>query len=152
MITPKRSQGLHRLAAAAWVSRRTGYRVAHSVLRYWESRRLLRVQNPGRRTPACYDVSDLIRLEVVCTLRRDGASLQRIGRALRELTKLIPDILKRPGAWRLAVDARGNVVRIEGEQTLLELTTRTPGQLAVFDAAEIAREARTALERKARTA
>jgi DNA-binding transcriptional MerR regulator len=140
----KRGVGLDRLAAAAWASRRTGYRISHSVVSYWERRRLLRPQNPGRRIPACYTVPDLIRLEVVSTLRRDGASLQRVGRALRELRRLLPRLVDRASTWRLAVDSRGHVVRFEDGERLLELTA-SAGQLAVFNVADIAREARAAI-------
>jgi DNA-binding transcriptional MerR regulator len=114
------------------------------VVSYWERLRLLRPQNPGRRIPACYTVSDLIRLEVVCTLRRDGASLKRVGRALRDLSRLLPLLMTRPGARRLAVAPQGHVVHFEDANTLLELSA-SAGQLAVFNIADIAREARAAI-------
>lgn len=144
--------GLNRLEAAAWVTKRTRFRVEHSTLRDWERGGLLRNQRPGRRMPCIYGVTDLIRAEILATLRRDGASLQRIKRALRALAHLIPEVIDRPGSWHLAVTPLGDVVRIEDGATVLELTSRTPGQYLFFDAAEIARRARAVLDRKERTA
>lgn len=141
--------GLNRLEAAAWVARRTGFPVLHTTLRNWERAGLLRNQQPGRRLPCAYGVADLIRAEILATLRRDGAPLQRIKRALRALRALIPDVIERPGAWRLAVTPAGDVVRIEDATTVLELTTRTPGQYLFLDAAEIARAAGAAVARVA---
>ena len=144
--------GLNRLEAAAWVTRRTRFAVLHTTLRDWERGGLLRNQKPGRRLPCAYGVPDLIAAEVIATLRRDGAPLQRIKRARHELSRLIPDILDRPGVWRLAVTPKGDVVRLEDGATVLELTGKTPGQYLFLDAGEIAREAHAALALKARTA
>ena len=141
--------GLNRREAAAWVTRRTGARVDHTTLRNWERGGLLRNQRPGRRSPCAYNVADLIRAEILATLRRDGAPLQRIKRALRELRTLILDVIDRPGAWRIAVTPAGDVVRIEDRTTVLELTTRTPGQYLFLDVAEIARAAGVAVRRTA---
>ena len=75
--------------------------------------------------------------------------MQRIKRALRELRTLILDVIDRPGAWRIAVTPAGDVVRIEDRTTVLELTTRTPGQYLFLDVAEIARAAGVAVRRTA---
>lgn len=75
--------------------------------------------------PAAYRVDDLVRLRLIAELRREGAPLQRIRRAVRSLLALFPELRDRPGSWRLAVLASGDVVRIEGD--LFDLT-RQPGQ------------------------
>lgn len=146
--------GLHRKDAAAFVSKQAAYHVPEPTLRFWEARGLLRDQNPGHRAPCSYGVPELIGAATIAALRRDGASLQRVRRALRELRRLIPDILEHPGTWRLAVDGRGQVVRVEDSTTLLELTGETPGQLTVtiFDAGAFATEARAVIDRKLRAA
>src|SRR5437870_89163 len=117
-MTDNGESGLSRTEAAAWVTRRTRYRVAMTTLRNWERSGLLRNQLPGKRVPCAYGIGELIAAEILAMLRRDGASLQRVRRALRELARLIPDILRRPGSWRLAVDGSGQVVRVEDSTTL----------------------------------
>src|SRR5262245_13728183 len=145
------THGLSRTEAARWVTRRTHYSVAHASLRNWERGGLLREQRPGRRVPCSYRVPELIRAEVIAVLRRDGASLKRVRRALRALARLIPNILERRGDWRLAVDGAGELVRLESAQTLLALI-ETLGQpavtLTVFDADAIARDACVELGRR----
>ena len=136
--------GLNRLEAAEWVRRHTGYALWNTTLRNWERFGLLRNQTPGRRNPACYTVPDLVAAAVVSTLRRDGASLRRVRAAHRALARLLPDILNRPGEWRLAVDSAGHVHCIANASTLLELTKK-PGQLSVFHAGELVRRARAAV-------
>jgi hypothetical protein len=82
---------------------------------------------------------------MLCALRFEGASLQRLRKAFRELARIMPGIADAPPEWRLAVRPSGEVVRVESDLELLELT-RKPGQLAaVLDAGEIAREARALL-------
>ena len=121
--------GLNRTEAARWVSRVTGTKpvLDSAYLAYWESRGLLRKQSPGRRRPASYGVNDLLRVRLIVELRREGAPLQRIGRAVRALAKLAPEVLDYPARWRLAVDARGDVHRITDGNQLLALTNK-PGQ------------------------
>lgn len=89
------------------------------------------------RSPASYRVDDLLRLRIVAELRREGAPLQRIRKAIRNLVALFPEMHNRPGSWRLAVLANGDVVRI-GDRDLFDLT-RQPGQsgwLFLLDAGE----------------
>jgi hypothetical protein len=152
MARAQEAVGLNRIEASVWVSRRSGYTVPHTSLRNWERCGLLRHQHPGRRAPCAYGVPDLIAAATIGALRRDGASLQRVRHALRELRHLLPDILDKPGTWHLAVDGRGHVVHVEGTETLLELSSR-PRQiqsqtLTLFDAGAIAREARAEMERR----
>lgn len=137
--------GLSRVHAAAFVSDRIGRRVPFPTLQHWERTGLLRRQAPGRRRPSCYTIADLVRLEAIATLRRDGVSLQRVRRGVRELVKLIPNILDRPGDWRLAVTGSGEVVRLENPDTVLQLT-RQPGQLAILDGADLVRAALEAVQ------
>lgn len=144
------STGLHRRAAAAWITRRTGYRLTDMALLSWERSGLLPRQDPGRRRPARYGVGELVTAACIAELRRNGAPLQRVRKALAALRRLLPDIAARPGAWRLAVTSRGDVVHITREKDLLELTRR-PGQYvsSVLDAGGYAEEARKAVTRAA---
>lgn len=142
-----RTIGLSRRAVAEFISERTGYRVPHTVLHFWEETGLLpsRGRGAGRWTPALYDVRDIVRACIVAELRRSGASLQRIRIAVRWLGRNLPELEERPGSWRLAVTSSGDVVRIESDAHLLELT-RTPGQITLFNAAELLAAARAAIE------
>src|SRR5438128_1700442 len=87
--------GLNRLEAAAWVTDQAGYSVPVASLRNWECAGLLRAQHPGRRVPCAYGIPELIAAAAVATLRRDGASLRRVRRAIRALRRLIPDLADR---------------------------------------------------------
>jgi len=140
--------GLDRTRAAEWATRATGYAVSEATLRHWERRALLRPQQPGHRVPCLYRLDDLVRLSALAILRRDGASLQRITRAMRSLRHFLPEIEPHPGAWRLAVVASGDVVRIENDRQALELT-RQPGQIAFLDAGALKAEAQAAIEEHA---
>lgn len=121
--------------------------MSSATLRYWEAIGLLRRQRPGHRVPSCYGIHDLVRLRILAELRRDGAPLQRVRKALRELQRLLPGVLDKPGAWQLAVTSKGQVVRIENDQQLLDLTRR-PGQLvwALFEIGSYISDARAAIE------
>jgi hypothetical protein len=89
-----------------------------------------------------------VRVEVVAALRRDGATVPRVRRAVRELVRYVPQIAIRPGDWRVAVTGRGNIVRLDSDpRTLLELT-RQPGQLAILDAGAMVRAAQDAVDRR----
>lgn len=141
--------GIDRVRAAALISRRMGRPVAPTTLRYWERVGLL---NPipalcrGPHHPARYRLSDLVAAEMLCALRFEGVSLQRLRKALEEMARVMPGIVDAPPEWRLAVRPSGEIVRVESDLALLELT-RNPGQLAVvLDAGEIARCAREILE------
>lgn len=115
--------GMHRLEAAAWVSERTDYPVTESVLRFWEAGGILREKHPGRRRPAIYGVHELVAACVVADLRRNGAPLQRVRRALHNLKRFLPDIAEKPaGAWRLAVLPNGDLVHLERDASVLRLT------------------------------
>ena len=91
---------LNRLDAAEFVSRTTGHRVAGSTLTYWEARSLLRRQRPGRRVPSRYFAVDLVAAVALARLRRGGACLRKTRRAMRELRRLLPNVIGRPGARR----------------------------------------------------
>lgn len=144
------AHGLSRTDAAAFVTRRTGHRVTHTVLAYWETQGLLpRVgRGRGRWTPAHYTVRELVAAEVVATLRRDGAPLQRVKKARGALLRLMPDLENRPGEWRLAVTAAGDVVRVEGLEQLMELSTRSPGQMLLVNAGELVAAAQEEIVRR----
>ncbi len=118
------------------------------MLRWWEQHHLVRpLLTPGR-APTVYRTTDLVAAQALAVLRRDGAPLQRIRRALRALEGGVPEIIEQPGEWRLAVLTSGDVCRLEDAGRLLELTRR-PGQLAVFlNAGELVAAAHTAVEQK----
>ena len=139
-----RMVGIDRNEAAAWAYDTTGYLVTEQTLRYWERQGVLRAQRPGRRNPCSYGLDDLVKLRAVTELRRDGAPLQRVRKALRWLAVHLPDIKARPGAWRLAVTSTGEVVRIESDKQVLQLS-RQGGQLAFLDAGLFVREAKREL-------
>jgi len=139
--------GLDRRQAAQWASRVTGYEVGDTTVRYWEERGLLRRQRPGNRRPASYGLPDLIQLRLLVELRREGAPLQRIRRALEELGRLFPELKDRPGSWTLAVTASGSIALVTGAEELVELSRR-PGQSGWFyliDGAGYMGEAKQAL-------
>jgi len=139
--------GLNRKQAAQWVSKATGCAVYPELVRYWEAVGLLRRQRPGCRVPAEYRIDDLVRLRLIAELRREGAPLQRIRRAVRNLRTLFPELRDRPGAWHLAVLGDGRVVHIEG-QNLFDLARR-PGQsgwLFLLDARDYLTKAQRAIE------
>lgn len=144
-------QGLSRTDAAAFVTRRTGHEVAHTVLAYWESQGLLPKagRGRGRWTPARYTVRELVAAEIVARLRRDGASLQRVKKAKAALLRLMPELEGRPGEWRLAVTASGEVVRVQSLAEVMELSTRAPGQMLLVDARELVAAAQDEIERRA---
>lgn len=133
--------GLDRHQAAAWASETTSYTVTEQTIRYWERQGVLRRQRPGSRVPCSYRLDDLVKLRAVAELRRDGAPLQRVRKALRWLAGHLPEIEARPGAWRLAVTASGEVVRIESDKQVLQLS-RQGGQLAFLDAGQFVRDAK----------
>lgn len=136
---------MDRSRAAEWVSKATGYDVSLGSIRYWESGGLLRDQRPGNRVPAEYRVDDLVRLRLIAELRREGAPLQRIRRAVRNLLNLFPELRDRPGAWHLAVLASGDMVHVQGD--LFDLTRR-PGQtgwLFLLDARQYVEDAERAV-------
>jgi len=146
------SKVLSRTDAAAFVSRRTGRRVVHTVLAYWESQGLLpRVgRGRGRWTPALYTVRELVAAEIVARLRRDGASLQRVKRAKAALLRLMPELEGRHGSCSLAVTPSGDVVRAESIEQLMEISTNTPGQMLLLDAGELVKAARQEIEKRSR--
>lgn len=145
-----REPGLSRTDAAAFVTKRTGHYVPHTTLRYWELSRLLRAQRTGRGNPSLYTVPDLVAACMVAELREKRVSLQRIRKALRVLLELMPELRELPGAWRLAVTERGDVVRVnEGGSELLELTS-APGQTGwvwLWECSTVTREAELAVQR-----
>jgi hypothetical protein len=147
--------GLNRVQAAAFLTRRTGQSFCEGRLRAWEARGLLSplpARCRGPHHPAVYRLPDLLAAEIIATLRLQGASLQRLRRGLRELSRLMPGIMERPGEWNLAATAAGDVVRIQSDREWLELT-RKPGQLAVrIDAGALARELRALVKDEKRTA
>jgi DNA-binding transcriptional MerR regulator len=140
--------GIARLEAARFLTRRIGYKVIERTLRYWEQHGLLAPKyGGGRGIRTIYRLSDIVAASVVVTLRRDGASLQRVRRAMVHLRRLIPSIIDAPHAWRLAVTGAGEVVRIENNGTLLELTNQ-PGQVAlsIINVGALAEDARKLIE------
>lgn len=145
-----REAGLSRTEAAAFVTKRTGHYVPHTTLRHWELTGFMRAQSPGRRRPANYTVPDLVAACMVAELREKRVPLQRVRKAMHELFRLMPDLRGRPGAWRLAVTERGQVVRVnEGGRELLELTN-APGQTGwvwVWECSTVTREAELAVQR-----
>lgn len=146
-----RTAGLNRKQTAIWCQKVTGYRVTHTTLQYWEQRGLLRKQAPGHRVPASYGVNDLVRVRVLAELRRAGAPLQRMRKALRALAQFLPEILESPGAWNLAVLPNGEIVRIESATQLMEVS-RSLGQMgwvAMFDATQYVKDAQSAIEEAA---
>lgn len=141
--------GMNRIEAAAFVSARTGRRLGHTVLRYWEAVGVLEKRGRGRRTPVRYGVRDLVAACLVAELRATGASLQKVRKAREALRRLWPELDGRPGAHRFAVKPNGELVRVsESGRELTELTRQT-GQLAawfmLWDAGSVTREARAAV-------
>lgn len=147
--------GLNRIEAANFIGRRLGRTFHERVLRYWESRGLIRPfkSRPGGRGPHCpvvYQLPDLIAAEVLTTLRTEGVSLQQLRHALANLKRLFPDVMNTPARWKLGVALNGDVfqtVRLENDAALVSLA-RSPGQVAVFNAGELASHARAAMEKR----
>lgn len=154
----QRPPGLNRTETAEFLSRRLGRTFYERVLRYWESLELVHPVkvNPGgrgRHCPVVYRLPELIGAEVLATLRLvDGVPLQRVRKALRELEALFPDVMNTPAEWRLAVTIDGDVVRVDrfdddDARAFVSLAKR-PGQVAIFNAGRLARDARAAIERR----
>ena len=107
-------------------SRLTG--ATQSQLRYWDKLRLVQPSiqgtrgRPGRRRK--YSFRDLVMLRVVVTLKKNGMSLQRIGRAWNYLRRQGVD----PRDVRLTTDG-ASIFSVE-DGSLLDLLQE--GQLAFF--------------------
>lgn len=128
-LVPRRSQGdklLQEGFNSEDASRLTG--ATHSQLRYWDKLRLVQpsIQStdgrPGKRRK--YSFRDLVMLRVVVTLKANGLSLQRIGRAWNYLRRQGVD----PRDVKLVTDG-GTVFSVETDN-LLDLLQE--GQLAFF--------------------
>ena len=115
-------------------SRLTG--ATHSQLRYWDRQRIVEPSiqrtngRPGRRRK--YSFQDLVMLRVVVTLKKNGMSVQRIGRAWSYLRRQGVD----PREAKLVTDG-SSIISVE-QDDLLDLLQE--GQLVLF--AELDRIAR----------
>ena len=99
-------------------------------LDYWDSIDLVRASvcgSPGKGRARSYSFSDLLKLQVVVSLRRAGVTLQRIRKAL----KVLDGYSGKDGTWA------GKKIVVAGDDILVTTSDRAvlkslsqPGQLA----------------------